>query len=260
MSNPCILVVDDNPTNLKLVCDVLESEGYQVFMAIDAEEAWQIIKTTPPDLLLLDIGLPGMDGLTFARKLRAHDKTHDLPIIAVTAYATKDDESKAREAGCDGYISKPIDTRTLGKIVAGFVDGQEGREKTRSLKVLVVEDNYSAMKLAEHVLIAAGHQVTGAVAAQQALESVKRSRPQIILLDLVLPDIDGLELVRALKADPETAPIPVVAVTSFPEDFPQAVMLGAGCDAYFVKPLNVQMLPGKLEEVVEKKGEGQVMP
>jgi two-component system cell cycle response regulator len=259
MSAPCILVVDDNPTNLKLICDVLESEDYQVFMAIDAEEAWQIIEHTPPDLLLLDIALPGMDGLTFTRKLRADEKTHDLLIVAVTAFAMKGDEEKAREAGCDGYITKPINTRTLGAQVAAFLENRVQPDRTQSLKVLVVEDTHSDMKLAEHVLIAAGHQVTGAEAAQQALESVKRSRPHVILLDLILPDIDGLALVRALKADPATAAIPIVAVTAFPENFPKATLLEAGCDAYLVKPLDIQTLPGQLEQVVEEQArEGEI--
>lgn len=253
MSAPRILVVDDNPTNLKLVCDVLECEGYQVFMAIDAEEALHIIQGTPPDLLLLDIALPGMDGLTLTRKLRADERTRDLIIVAVTAFAMKGDEEKAREAGCDGYITKPVNTRTLGPQVAAFLQSRGAPELMQGLKVLVVEDSRSDLKLAEHVLVAAGHQVTGAGAAQQALEAVKRSQPQIILLDLVLPDIDGLALVRALKADPATASIPVVAVTAFPECFPKATLLEAGCDAYLVKPLDVQTLPGQLEEVVGKK-------
>src|ERR1700761_4249326 len=161
MRAPCILVVDDNPTNLKLVCDILECEGYQVFMAVDAEEAWQIMENTRPDLILLDIGLPGMDGLTFTRKLRASEKTRGLIIVAVTALAMKGDEEKAREAGCDGYITKPINTRTLGAQVAAFLETRVQPERTQSLKILVVEDTRSDMKLAEHVLIAAGHQVTG---------------------------------------------------------------------------------------------------
>lgn len=113
MSNERILVVDDNPTNLKLVSDLLQWSGYQISNAMDAEHALELIRQTPPDLILMDIALPGMDGLTLTRKLKADDATKDIRIIALTAFAMKGDEQKALDAGCDGYISKPIDTRSL---------------------------------------------------------------------------------------------------------------------------------------------------
>jgi CheY-like chemotaxis protein len=122
-----ILVVDDNPTNLKLVSDVLECEGYEILKTFDAEEAEQIIERHRPELILLDIALPGMDGLTLTRKLKAEEKTKDLVIVALTAFAMRGDEQKARDAGCDGYITKPIDTRALPGLVAGYLSRQAER-------------------------------------------------------------------------------------------------------------------------------------
>jgi CheY-like chemotaxis protein len=116
-----ILVVDDNATNLKLVSDVLEFEGYQLLKASDAETAQAIIRKTPPDLILMDIALPGMDGLTLTRRLKADETTRHILVIALTAFAMKGDDLEAREAGCDGYITKPIDTRTLPRVVAAFL-------------------------------------------------------------------------------------------------------------------------------------------
>jgi CheY-like chemotaxis protein len=110
---PQILVVDDNPTNLKLVSEVLENAGYQVFKAENAESAVLVIERRVPDLILMDIALPGMDGLTLTRKLKAEAATREIQIVALTAFAMKGDDLRAREAGCDGYITKPIDTRTL---------------------------------------------------------------------------------------------------------------------------------------------------
>jgi CheY-like chemotaxis protein len=107
----CVLVVDDNPTNLKLACALLETEGYLVERAANAEEAVAILRRTRPGLILMDIHLPDMDGLTLTRKLKANEATKQVPIVALTATAMKGDEQKAYEAGCDGYISKPIDTR-----------------------------------------------------------------------------------------------------------------------------------------------------
>jgi CheY-like chemotaxis protein len=108
-----ILVVDDNPTNLKLVSQVLEFEGYEILTAIDAEEAQVVLADTLPDLILMDIALPGMDGLTLTRKLKADERTRHIRIVALTAFAMKGDDQKAFDAGCDGYITKPIDTRAL---------------------------------------------------------------------------------------------------------------------------------------------------
>jgi CheY-like chemotaxis protein len=116
-----ILVVDDNPTNLKLACDVLEWSGYQVSAAVDAEHALTIIEQASFDLILMDIGLPGMDGLTLTRRLKAAPDTRHIRIVALTAFAMKGDAQKVLDAGCDGYIAKPIDTRSLASQVATWL-------------------------------------------------------------------------------------------------------------------------------------------
>ena len=121
MSDATILVVDDNNTNLKLVSDILGFEGYRVLQASDAESAQEIIGRTLPDLILMDIALPGMDGLSLTRQLKAGQSTNGIVILALTAFAMKGDDLKARDAGCDGYITKPIDTRTLPDAVAGYL-------------------------------------------------------------------------------------------------------------------------------------------
>jgi len=118
MSDAHILVVDDNPANLKLASDLLEWEGYQISKAVDAQQALDAIRQSIPDLILMDIGLPGMDGLTLTRKLKADDATKQIRIVAMTAFAMKGDERKTLDAGCDGYIAKPIDTRKLPDQVA----------------------------------------------------------------------------------------------------------------------------------------------
>lgn len=117
-----ILVVDDNGTNRKLVSDVLAYDGYRILQAADAERAQEVISNTPPDLILMDIALPGMDGLTLTRKLKADERTRHIVVVALTAFAMKGDDGKAKDAGCDGYITKPIDTRTLSQTVAAYLE------------------------------------------------------------------------------------------------------------------------------------------
>ena len=124
MAGEPILIVDDNPTNLKLARVVLAAEGYEVRVAVDAEEALAMLEGFHPRLILMDLQLPGMDGLTLTRLLKEDPATSGVAILALTAYAMKGDEEKARQAGCDGYITKPIDTRTLPGVIAGVLAGQ----------------------------------------------------------------------------------------------------------------------------------------
>lgn len=121
-SNQSILIVEDNPTNLKLLRVLLHRHGYQVEVAVDAEEAMKLLKTYHPNLIMMDLQLPGMDGLELTKILKNNPETRDIKILALTAYAMKGDEEKAMQAGCDGYITKPFDTRDLPIKIAGYLE------------------------------------------------------------------------------------------------------------------------------------------
>ena len=123
MAGEPILIVDDNPANLKLARVLLASEGYEVRTASDAEEALSVLREFHPRLILMDIQLPGMDGLALTRLLKADPGLSGVVIVALTAYAMKGDEERVRAAGCDGYISKPIDTRRLPGQIEEFLKG-----------------------------------------------------------------------------------------------------------------------------------------
>jgi CheY-like chemotaxis protein len=126
---PNVLLVEDNPTNMKLTADLLEYDGFRVYRAADAERARVILQSVIPDLILTDVDLPGMDGLTFARVCKATERLRDVPVVAITAFAMASDEKQALASGCDGYITKPIKTRELARTLRGFLrprrtDGQ----------------------------------------------------------------------------------------------------------------------------------------
>src|SRR5664280_2394496 len=108
-----ILIVDDTPVNLKLTRILLINEGYRALTAPSAEDAIELLRSHHPQLILADIQLPGIDGLELTRRIKSDEKTRDITVVALTAYANPGDEQKAIAAGCDGYITKPIDTRTL---------------------------------------------------------------------------------------------------------------------------------------------------
>jgi CheY-like chemotaxis protein len=121
VTNETILIVDDNAANLKLARVVLATEGYDVHTANDAEDALRAIASCSPRLILMDIQLPGMDGLELTRRLKSNSERAHIVIVALTAYAMKGDDEKARAAGCDGYVTKPIDPETLPGIVASYL-------------------------------------------------------------------------------------------------------------------------------------------
>ena len=115
-----ILIVEDEPKNLKLIQDLLQASGYRTVEATDGRQGVELARDRKPDLILMDIQLPVMDGLEATRILKANITTRDIPIIALTSYAMPGDEERAREAGCDGYITKPIDTKAFLKKVAEY--------------------------------------------------------------------------------------------------------------------------------------------
>ena len=125
MAGERILIVDDNATNLKLVAYLMRANGYTVDTALDAESAIVAIRNNHPDVILMDIQLPGIDGLELTRRLKADPATRDIVIVAVTAYAMKGDQTKALAAGCNDYITKPIDTRALPETIARHLARRE---------------------------------------------------------------------------------------------------------------------------------------
>ncbi len=120
-----ILIAEDDPKNMKVVAMALRPHGYTLLKATDGEEALEIALRDTPDLILLDMQLPKMSGLEVTRKLREMPAFSHIPIIALTAYAMKGDKEKFIEAGCDAYLSKPINTRELPRVIAEILSGQQ---------------------------------------------------------------------------------------------------------------------------------------
>ena len=116
-----ILVVEDNPKNLKLVRDVLHYSGYEVVEATTGEEGVRLAREVHPDLVLMDLQLPGIDGAEALRRIRAEESTHATPVVAVTAFVMADDRSRAFASGFDGYVEKPISVRGLAQQVQDFL-------------------------------------------------------------------------------------------------------------------------------------------
>jgi CheY-like chemotaxis protein len=126
-----VMIVEDNPMNMRLIEMILKSDDYVLLKATDGEEALAIAAIDHPDLVLMDIRLPKLNGLEVAKRLKKNVQLNHIPIIALTAHAMKGDMEKAMEAGCDSYVSKPIDTRQLPKLVANILSGHQPQQKVK---------------------------------------------------------------------------------------------------------------------------------
>ncbi|MBI2456899.1 MAG: response regulator [candidate division NC10 bacterium] len=121
-----VLVIEDNPMNMELATDLLRLQGCEVLQAVTAFEALDLLREVTPDLILMDIQLPGLNGLALTRDLREDPRTKDIPIIAITAYAMLGDEEKAVRAGCNAYIPKPIETTKFFQVVGEVLGRRHG--------------------------------------------------------------------------------------------------------------------------------------
>lgn len=231
-----VLVVDDNEANKKLARVTLECAGFTVDTATDAVEAERAIAARRPDLILMDVQLPGVDGLTLTRRLKADPATRGILVVALTAYAMKGDDRKAREAGCDGYVTKPIDTRALPGVVAGLL------ARRPAPAVLIVEDDPSfgkLLRLSVEQLGARAVLCDGPEAARAALASL---RPRLVIVDGKLRrDGDGLALCAEIKSSAAAGPAVVLLSGSGDLAAPAA---GPGPDLRLMKtPETLQDLP-----------------
>ena len=126
MAGEPVLVVDDNSGSRKLLRVLLTLEAYEVRTAGNAREALEVLERFRPRLILMDLQMPDMDGLTLTRRIKADPRYAGILILAVTAAAMKGDDDKARAAGCDGYLSKPLDTKTFPDVIRALLDRREG--------------------------------------------------------------------------------------------------------------------------------------
>ncbi|MCW5853174.1 MAG: response regulator [Anaerolineae bacterium] len=240
-----ILVVEDDPSIAQLIRLHLERVGYTVVTAGSAEEALDITRTQPPDLITLDLQLPGMDGLSLAEILAAADDTRHIPILVVSAFH---DAVNGPQLGMVKALPKPIDQEQLVATVARLLHASQRR------RILVVEDTADIADLLKRTLEAHGFEVRLAADGIQALDQVQREEFGLLLLDLRLPGIDGFTVLETLKRDPATADIPVIVMTGSEslKTGARARVLALGAADFVTKPFDLAAL---VEEIQTLTGE-----
>ncbi len=202
---PTVLVIDDDPVVRDLMRRQLSKEGYVVVTATTGEEGLRVARESRPDAVTLDVLLPGMDGWEVLSQFKADPHLADVPVIMLTML---DDSNMGFALGATDYLSKPIDRAQLARLLAKL------REETVGRSVLVVEDDEATRDLLRRALERIGWQVDEAENGRKGLERVARSRPSLILLDLMMPEVDGFEFVSRLRKNPDWRSIPVVVLTA----------------------------------------------
>jgi len=256
MEKETILVIEDNEFNRKLVRTLLQLGAYHVLEAVDAESGLKLVRERRPTMVLMDIQLPGMDGLEATRAIMKDPDLKDTPVVALTAHAMCGDEEKALEAGCVGYIAKPIDTRNFLDTVNQY---KHQKPKTATDKgdyrhrVLIVDDDPVNTKLLTSMLPTDKYAVITALTGEMCLEKTMREHPDLILLDIMMPGLDGYEVTRQLKKDPKTQNIPVMLITALDEQADKIKGLEAGADDFLNKPVNTFELRARVQSLLRLK-------
>ncbi len=256
-----ILVIEDNELNLKLVKDLMEIHNHRVVGAPNAETGVDLAHSHKPDLILMDIELPGISGIEATRRIRSDMTLRDIPVVALSANAMQEDKSEAIAAGCNDYVTKPIDIKAFPGIIDRYLPQKHSpiaapaplpAPATEHL-ILVVDDDPLNLELLSAQLIAREYRVITANNGEKALAAVEENTPDLILLDIMMPGIDGYEVTRQLKSDPETKEIPIILVTALTEDAEKKRGLEAGADEFINKPVNHPELDTRVRSLLRLK-------
>ncbi|MBI3734115.1 MAG: response regulator [Chloroflexi bacterium] len=200
-----VLVVDDDETTRDLLRRSLESEGFQVALASSGAEGLRLAKSLRPDVMTLDVLMPEMDGWTVLTALKSDAELAGIPVVMLTIV---EDKGKGYALGASDYLTKPVDRDRLAAVLDRY------RHNHISPRVLVVEDDASARQLMRHILEREGWEVVEAENGRAALAKTEEQRPDLILLDLLMPEMDGFELAEALRGHEQWRDIPIVVVTA----------------------------------------------
>ncbi|MFL5095023.1 MAG: response regulator, partial [Xanthobacteraceae bacterium] len=222
----CILVIDDDPTARELISHHLEAEGFAVVTAGGGLEGLKRARELKPTAITLDVMMPDLDGWSVLAALRQDAQLAEIPVIMVTIL---DEQRRGMALGAAGYLTKPIDRERLHALVQRF------HSPSRRTCILVVEDDDVQRERVRAALEAQLWIVEEAANGHEALARLKNEKPDLILLDLMMPEMDGFQLVAALQEEAQWRDIPVIVVTAMDLTAADRARLNSGIESVLVK-------------------------
>jgi len=253
-----ILVVEDNEQNRILMKQIMTYHGYQVLEAADGASGLEMAREHMPDLILLDLQMPVMGGFAVIRELRKTPELSKLKVIAVTSFAMKGDREKALQAGFDEYVTKPIDTRKFVELVKNILPDEKMALKKPI--ILCVDDEPANLKLLENILVPRGYEVVSAANGEDALQKLKMGTIDLVLLDLMMPGMDGLQVSRKIKDNKKYGNAPIVMLTAYTGVETYIKTLSNEVYAYLQKPFEVEELVRIVRAALEQSEADHSLP
>jgi PAS domain S-box-containing protein len=259
LAGRCALVVDDNATNRRIVLDILTAAGMQVSEAGDGAKGLEALRTgyrgaQAFDLAIIDAQMPELDGFELAAAVRADPAIADTPLVMLTSAGQRGDGQRCRDLGIRGYLPKPMSRSDLLEAVgtvlatavptaaAAFVTRHSIAESRRRLHVLVAEDNPVNQEVAASMLRKRGHEIDVVNNGREAVEASKRTRYDVILMDVQMPEMDGFEATHAIRATEHGRTLPIIALTAHALTGERERCLAEGMSEYLTKPFKAHEL------------------
>jgi DNA-binding response OmpR family regulator len=243
-TNSSVLVIDNDPVIQDLMMWALDREGYAFFAAYNGIDGINRAKELLPGIIILDIDMPGMDGWEVLTKLKADPKLSSIPVIILSMV---DDKMQGYSLGTAEYLLKPVDRNQLGAVLKKY------RNESNPNRILLVEDDPEQRNLLRAVLEAKGFRVDEAENGKKGLDKISKNPPDVILLDLMMPEMDGFEFLNKLRANPEWASMPVIVVSAKDLTQDEFYRLKGSVQKIFQKGLYTRdELIGKVNALIKK--------
>jgi CheY-like chemotaxis protein len=225
MSKERILIIEDELDQILMMKMRLEANGYEVFKALDGEDGLEKAREVKPDLIILDLILPKIDGNEVCRRLKENPETKKIPVIIITAYGLSNLKEQCFAHGADDCMRKPyISEELLAKIKSNLAKAKKMQAKSR---VLVVDDEPDFLKMIKVRLEANNYEVITASNGKEAIEKFKSEKPAMVLLDIIMPGLDGIKVLESIRKMNKKIPVFIVTAFSGKERFRLANQLGA---------------------------------